>query len=130
MWRGDRAPSELRVLDIGCGRGNIALPLASLGYRVTGVDYDEESIRRARDSASDLREKPTFIVGSLDRIKGEVFDAIIASEVLEHQDDPAAFLDELAKRLSSDGVLLLSVPNGKSLEERIRKVSTHTKVGS
>jgi glycosyltransferase involved in cell wall biosynthesis/2-polyprenyl-3-methyl-5-hydroxy-6-metoxy-1,4-benzoquinol methylase len=129
-WQGNRLPSDIRILDIGCGRGNIALPLASLGYAVTGVDYDEDSIRFARDVASDLRDRPQFYVGSLEKIHGERFDVIVASEVLEHQKDPLAFLKELESLLNPNGLLLLSVPNGKSLEERIRKFTTHTKLGN
>ncbi len=129
-WRGERTRSSVRVLDVGCGNGNIALALAGAGYTVTGVDYDETSIARARRSAEDLKlNAATFVAGSFNVLSEQIFDAIIASEVLEHQTDPAKFLAEVATHLAPGGVLLLSVPNGKSLEERIRKFTTHNAFG-
>ncbi len=119
----------LKILDVGCGKGNIALPLAFLGYRVTGVDYDAESIRQARQNAEELGISAVFHEGSLDRVRAQKFDVIIASEILEHQINPAVFLRDLSGLLAQDGILLLSVPNGKSLKEKIRKFTTHTRFG-
>src|SRR5206468_825627 len=41
-------PASGRVLDVGCGYGRIALPLAELGYDVTGIDIAPNLIRSAR----------------------------------------------------------------------------------
>ncbi len=129
-WRGERAPADLRVLDIGCGNGNIAIPIASLGYRVLGVDGDATSIAQATAQAKDLGvSSAEFRRGWLDDIAGERFDAIIASEVLEHQVKTDAFLAALKKLLRPNGILLLSVPNGTSFEESLRWFSTHTVIG-
>ncbi|MFH1620590.1 MAG: glycosyltransferase [Patescibacteria group bacterium] len=121
--------SVVKILDVGCGKGNVTLPLAFLGYQVTGVDYDAESIREARKSAEELGLSAVFHEGSLDRVSAQRFDVIIASEVLEHQINPEVFLKDLAQLLTPNGILLLSVPNGNSLEERIRKFTTHTRFG-
>ncbi len=129
-WRRSRDPSTIRILDVGCGNGNIALPLARIGYTVTGADIDEMSIANAQQSAEDLQlDSATFVVSSLNRMSEVLFDVIIASEVLEHQKDPVTFLAEIARHLAPGGLFLLSVPNGKSLEERIRRFTTHTSVG-
>lgn len=128
-WSGGRRTAEITVLDIGCGNGNISLPLAKLGYEVTGVDYDAVSIKRAEVQAEELGLEARFLVGSFDRVSGKTFDVVIASEVLEHQQDPKAFLESVAQRLNPGGLLLLSVPNGGSLEESIRFVTTHTRLG-
>jgi glycosyltransferase involved in cell wall biosynthesis/2-polyprenyl-3-methyl-5-hydroxy-6-metoxy-1,4-benzoquinol methylase len=121
--------SGIRILDIGCGKGNVSLPLSQLGYQATGVDYDGPSIEEATKTADELGLSARFIHGSLEQVSSETFDVIVASEVLEHQKDPASFLRILSERLAPGGLLLLSVPNGKSLEERIRKFTTHTSIG-
>ncbi len=128
-WRGSRPQSAIRILDIGCGKGNIALALSRLGYAVTGVDFDAVSIAEAKRTAVDFSLTARFVTGSFDALADQQFDVIIASEVLEHQKDPASFLADVQSHLSSVGLLLLSVPNGKSLEERIRRFTTHTKTG-
>jgi 2-polyprenyl-3-methyl-5-hydroxy-6-metoxy-1,4-benzoquinol methylase len=48
---------------------------------------------------------------------------------LEHQQDPQAFLDTIRALCAPDALVLFSVPNGKSLEERLRRFSTHTALG-
>ncbi len=128
-WRGERRPQAIRILDIGCGNGNITLPLASLGYDVTGVDQSRDAMQRAQATASSVALKLRLLHGSIELVQNETFDVILASEVLEHLDRPAAFLQELRKICAPDGLLLVSVPNGWSLEECCRRVTTHTRLG-
>lgn len=125
--RGEK--QDFSVLDVGCGLGNISLPLAALGFKVTGVDVDGPSVEKARDRARELGLKIEFIQGSLDAVRGKTFDAVVVSEVLEHLKHPILFLQELRAAIRPDGCLLFSVPNGGSLEERVRRFTTHTRVG-
>lgn len=128
LFAQERARSTIRILDIGCGNGNISLALATLGYAVTGFDADEQSIARARRSAEDLSlHSVSFNVGSLESVHGQKFDVIIASEVLQQQKNPAVFLSDVDALLTPDGMLLLSVPNGKSFVEYVRKNTTRVK---
>jgi 2-polyprenyl-3-methyl-5-hydroxy-6-metoxy-1,4-benzoquinol methylase len=129
LWAGTRSPQTVRVLDIGCGKGNIALPLSEIGYEVTGIDFDAASIEEARDTARDMQLSAVFLEGSFEQLHGRQFDVVIASEVLEHQQDPQAFLDTIRALCAPDALVLFSVPNGKSLEERLRRFSTHTALG-
>ena len=48
------APPGARVLDAGCGTGRVAVRLAELGYRVVGVDSDEEMLSIARESGAEV----------------------------------------------------------------------------
>ncbi len=131
LWREMRQPSQIRILDIGCGNGNIALPLASLGYQVIGIDGDSVSIFAARERAKDLQLSTIeFRIGWMQDIGTEKFDVVICSEVLEHQKNPNEFLDELKKVLNIDGIILFSIPNGKTMEEKIRWCTTHTRIGN
>jgi SAM-dependent methyltransferase len=57
---GDRVTSP--VLDAGCGTGDTALFLAARGYRVTGIDFTNEAIRRARAKAAEQKLDVQFLV--------------------------------------------------------------------
>ncbi|MBI3200138.1 MAG: methyltransferase domain-containing protein [Myxococcales bacterium] len=101
-----------RVLDVGCGTGNLlAAPLARMGYHVTGIDVHEESIRYAREQHRDIRTLK-FEHRAIEDYPSESFDVVICSEVLEHVDDPKAFVRELKRLLPGGGTLVVTVPNG------------------
>lgn len=53
----------LRVLDVGCGRGEVAIAMADLGASVVGIDYDAERIAEALRLARDDRSGARFVVG-------------------------------------------------------------------
>ena len=98
-----------RVLDVGCGTGNqLTKPLAERFPAVDflGVDSDASTIAFARE-ANELPNLSFAIESS-----GE-FDLIIASEVMEHVEDPVDFLRSLRGRLATGtGRIVLTVPNG------------------
>ena len=102
----------LDILEVGCGSGNIARPLAWLGHRVLATDIDEASLDFTR-----LQEAPPTLelkrAGLTDLPADRRFDAIIASEVLEHVDAPAAALRLYRKALAPGGLVLATVPNGR-----------------
>lgn len=104
-------------LDLGCGEGNIALPLASLGYQMVGVDISTEAIKRAEGKKATLLNSQCsleFLVGDAENltIRGEAFDFVICSELLEHLEHPEKALASISRVLKQHGILLLTVPNG------------------
>ena len=54
-------PPHARILDLGCGEGRYARALASLGYRVTGVDISDDLLERAHELSPDLPGAPTYV---------------------------------------------------------------------
>ncbi len=105
----------VQILDIGCGTGvMITRPLAELGYTVTGLDIDDASIRQAaRLNVSPHLPNLSYVAGPLEAQASErAFDAIICSEVLEHLPEPARLVADMRQRLTDDGILLITVPNG------------------
>jgi 2-polyprenyl-6-hydroxyphenyl methylase/3-demethylubiquinone-9 3-methyltransferase len=106
-----RTPLEGKsALDVGCGAGLLAEPLARLGAKVTGVDASPEVIDVARDHARAMGLEIDYRAGDVQELEGQ-FDLITSLEVVEHVADPAAFVKALAKRLVPDGLLILSTPN-------------------
>jgi len=98
------------ALDVGCGAGLLAEPLARLGAKVTGMDASPEVIAVARGHAATMGLAIDYRVGDVQALEGQ-FDLVTAMEVIEHVADPAAFLKALAKRLASGGLLVMSTPN-------------------
>lgn len=106
-------PAELSVLDVGCGGGSIAMHLAKLGYRVTGVDPDQQAIEAAMKRAETSETDTTFFVAPGEKLPfpASSFDVVICSEVLEHVENLETTLDEVYRVLRFGGVLLFSTPN-------------------
>ena len=113
-WQCDecsRHPLEGKTaLDVGCGAGLLAEPLARLGATVTGIDATPEVISIAREHAAAMRLAIEYRVGDVQQLDGK-FDLITCMEVIEHVADPAAFVGALAARLAPNGLLIMSTPN-------------------
>ncbi|KAH7730967.1 Rab GDP dissociation inhibitor alpha [Aphelenchoides avenae] len=90
----------LRLLDAGCGGGLLSFSLARLGADVVALDASTEAIRTAEYAAQrilrpDVRERISFRSTSVEKLSEEEprsFDAVIASEVLEHVSDLEMFV--------------------------------------
>src|SRR5690349_6848665 len=78
------------ALDVGCGAGLLAEPLARLGAAVTGLDASAELIAVAREHAKATGLEIDYRAGELEALEGQ-FDLITCMEVIEHVADPAAF---------------------------------------
>jgi 2-polyprenyl-6-hydroxyphenyl methylase / 3-demethylubiquinone-9 3-methyltransferase len=113
-WQCDecsRQPLDSKTaLDVGCGAGLLAEPLARLGASVTGLDASAVLIAVAREHAQAGALNINYRAGELAELNGQ-FDLVTCMEVIEHVADPASFVAELAKRMASNGLLVLSTPN-------------------
>ncbi len=99
------------AIDVGCGAGLIAEPLARMGARMTGVDAAPENIAVARDHAAGQNLDISYQQGDITAHKFGQFDVVSCLEVIEHVADPAAFLAALERHLAPGGLMLLSTPN-------------------
>jgi GT2 family glycosyltransferase/2-polyprenyl-3-methyl-5-hydroxy-6-metoxy-1,4-benzoquinol methylase len=103
-----------RVLDYGCGIGSDGLRLIEAGYRVSFADYENPSTRYLRWRLE--RRRLGAEVHDLDAGVPGGFDAAYAFDVIEHTDDPFAFLAELEGRADIVMVNLLDeVPGDTAL---------------
>lgn len=113
-WQCDecgRRPLEgKRALDVGCGAGLLAEPLARLGAQVTAIDPAEELIAAALEHAAGQGLAIDYRAAAVENLEGE-FDLITGMEVIEHTADPQQFLISLARRLAPGGLLVMSTPN-------------------
>lgn len=104
----------MKALDVGCGAGLLAEPLARMGAAVTGVDAAPENIAVAKNHAAGQGLSIDYLACELAKIPGS-YDLITAMEVVEHVTDPAAFTAALAARLAPGGLMILSTPNRTAL---------------
>ena len=76
----------LRVLDVGCGGGLIAEPLARMGAKVTGIDASEKNTAIAQVHAAESGLNIDYKATTVEELAavGEIFDAVISLEVVEH----------------------------------------------
>jgi len=100
-----------RAVDVGCGAGLLAEPLARMGAAVTAIDAAPENVAVARLHAEKQGLKIDYRAGGVEALRGERFDLVTSMEVIEHVADPAAFVAGLAELLAPDGVMILSTPN-------------------
>ena len=105
--------SGLSFVDIGCGGGLVAEPLARLGGAVTGVDPGAENIAVARNHAEAQGLPIGYRAGTSHDLvaEGLQFDCVIAFEVIEHVPDPQAFLASCAALVRPGGLVLTSTLN-------------------
>lgn len=110
-WRGEKLPELVRILVVQCGRGHVALPLASLGYNVTVTESDSSLLALTQESAKDVGlpiRSAQFGHHAFDR---ETFDVIIALHIFDEPGDIPERLATLAAMLSRTGIAFLEVPH-------------------
>ncbi|WP_324752925.1 bifunctional 2-polyprenyl-6-hydroxyphenol methylase/3-demethylubiquinol 3-O-methyltransferase UbiG [Roseovarius sp. Pro17] len=111
---GSDAPfAGLRILDIGCGGGLLAEPMARLGAEVVGADAAERNIPvaqlHAEQSGLEIDYRHTTAEALAEA--GEQFDAILNMEVVEHVSDPLTYLIACRELLRPGGLQICSTLN-------------------
>ena len=115
--------SDARVLDVGTSSGTNLRLLRDIGFRnVTGLDSSEEAIRFcAEKGLGTVRQGDVCAMPFADAS----FDLILATDIIEHVEDDATALAEIARVLVPGGSLLLTVPTFPSIWGLQDRVSQH-----
>jgi O-antigen biosynthesis protein len=103
--------SGKRVLDVGCGAGELAGVLAQQGCKVTGVEADPEAARQAEERCERVVVGDVELLDLGAQLGEETFDVLAFGEVLEHLRDPAGTLKNLEPFLRPEGYVVASVAN-------------------
>ena len=105
--------NNLSLVDIGCGGGLIAEPMARLGATVTGIDASETNIAVASLHAQNAGVDITYRATTAEQLalEGAQFDVVFALEIIEHVAQVDLFYDSLANLVKPGGTLILSTLN-------------------
>src|SRR6056300_1861423 len=109
----------LKILDISCGGGLLAEPMARLGAEVTAIDASERNIKVAKLHAKKNNLKIKYICTSPEKMKiKNHFDVILNMEIVEHVEDVDFFLKSCSKLLKKNGIMFIATLN-KTLKSYI-----------
>lgn len=102
-----------QLLDIGCGDGVFMQHAKHTGFDVSGIDLDEKCVKAAKEYR-DLENVHVLFLDELLKFARKdktQFDIITFFEVLEHQDNPVDFINNVKHLLKNGGYIVGSVPN-------------------
>ena len=106
--------SGLRLLDIGCGGGLLAEPMARLGFEVTGVDASAKNIGVAGAHAAQSGLQIGYRNMTVEELLAEGaggFDVVLNMEVVEHVNDPGRFLRDASRLVRPGGLMVVATLN-------------------
>lgn len=113
-------PTGHRVLDIGCGDGNLLFQLRRQFDELWGLEFSAERLRQARAYLKDLNFNG--LGGSAEKIPeipSESIDCIVTADVIEHIPDVYAATSEMYRILKPGGILLINTPNIAFIKKRM-----------
>ncbi|GLY08435.1 class I SAM-dependent methyltransferase [Actinoplanes sp. NBRC 101535] len=107
VWKDALPAGPLDVLDVGTGSGQVAMTLAGIGHRVTGIDLSEGMLERARAHAATAANAPGFRLG--DAVAPDFpdasFDAVVNRYVMWTLRDPETALANWIRLLRPGGTV-------------------------
>ena len=120
LIKGQTLPFPAQILDLGCGAGNYVRFLASIGHRVTGLDYSFPSLNRAL--SADPKRYGHYVGGDAYSLPfcNECFDLVVSIGVLQALASPEHALDEMVRVLRPEGLLVIEFLNAFEVAALVR----------
>ena len=105
--------SGLSIIDIGCGGGLVAEPMATLGAEVLAIDASATNIEIAKIHAKQSNLTINYQQGTAEKIaqEGLQFDVVLALEIIEHVENVELFLQACSALLKPNGILFVATIN-------------------
>jgi SAM-dependent methyltransferase len=112
-----RIPQGARVLDFGAGSLRETYELTAMGFEVTAMDRDEETLR-SYYADYEWRRQPEVLIGDdLSALQGRKFALVTAFDVFEHLNNPAALLAQMRTIMTDGAMIFCTVPNRRTIWE-------------
>jgi 2-polyprenyl-6-hydroxyphenyl methylase/3-demethylubiquinone-9 3-methyltransferase len=126
-----RPLAGLRLLDVGCGGGILAEPLARLGAEVTGIDAARETVKAARNHAELQGLRIDYRAAGVEDLAAgaERFDAVLAMEIVEHVSDVDGFLAACGDLVRPGGLAFVATLNRTPKSFLLAKVGAEYVLG-
>jgi len=103
------------VLDVGCATGALLAGLQTDGWRVTGVEISPCAEYARNERRLDVRSVPLEEIN----FPENSFDAVLASHLIEHLNNPENFLEEVYRICKKDGYIFITTPNISGFQARL-----------
>ena len=102
----------LNILDIGCGGGLLAEPIARLGAKVTGIDPLKKNIEIAKHHLRKTKLNIKYYNFSPEKFKSKnKFDVVLNMEIVEHVENVDFFIKQSSKFLKKSGIMFIATLN-------------------
>ncbi len=105
--------NDIKIIDYGAGTAEVYNAVHQLGFDITALEYSEKRV-------SWLQENGYKVVHNRE-IKNNKYDLVIMNQVLEHIPDPKEVLRNVYEILSNNGLMIISTPDCRNVENFIKK---------
>ena len=112
-----QTPNALKLLEVGCGHGNMLLEARHRGYDVQGLEYSADAAQTANRKLG----AEVVRVGAISEtsLREQSIDVCILVDVIEHLRNPEAFLRHIRRIMKPGGAIFIATPSADSLSARV-----------
>lgn len=114
-----------RILEIGCGKGDLIIKIKSKGFEVYGVEISQIASRELKDSNIPVKNAPIEEVD----YPADYFDYVIMYGVIEHVNNPYLVMKKINSWLRPSGGVMIYTPNVNSLFHKLAKYAYYLSLG-